>query len=133
MSTILTPKTLFVVTAVLGLAFGVGFLVVPHVTVGLFGTTLNDGGEVTARLYGKALLALGAITWLGRHVRGDGVRAIAGGALVNFVLAAIISVWSFAAGITNVLALVNTGAFAVLAVAFALLLYRGTDSRDIAA
>jgi hypothetical protein len=128
MPTVLTTRTLFIATSVLGLVFGLGFLLVPHLLIGLFGTTVNDGGEVSARLYGKALLALATIAWLGRDLRGDGARAIAGGALVNFVLAAVISVWSFAAGITNALALVNAAAFAVLAFAFALLLFRRSDA-----
>ena len=129
MARVLTATRLFIVAAAIGLVFGLGFLLIPQQTVGLYDTTLNDAGEVTARLYGAALLALATIAWLGRDLLGAGARAIAAGALVGFAGTAVVAGWAYVAGIANVLALVNAVVFAVFAFAFGLL-FRGSGTRE---
>lgn len=119
-------RNLFVVAAVLGVLFGIGFLAVPDVVVGLYGGRLDETGALMARLYGKALISLGVISWLVRDA-GDQLagRAVATGAVVNFTAGSILSAFAFVTGISNVLGLGNAAAFAVLAIAFVLLLTEG--------
>jgi hypothetical protein len=122
-------RNLFVVAAVLGVLFGIGFLVVPDVVVGLYGGRLDETGALMARLYGKALISLGVISWLVRDA-GDELagRAVATGAVVNFTAGSILSAFAFVTGISNVLGLANAAAFAALAIAFVLLLTAGRRS-----
>src|SRR5688572_18670654 len=103
-----------------------GFLAVPDVVIGLYGGRLDETGGLMARLYGKALISLGVISWLVRDAGHDlAGRALATGAVVNFTAGSVLSAFGFVTGVANVLALGNAAVFAVLAVAFVSVLRRG--------
>jgi hypothetical protein len=60
-------KTLFTLHAVIALANGIAFLIVPVQYLGLFGIALSDPGMIViSRLFATALLAFGFVDWFAR-------------------------------------------------------------------
>jgi hypothetical protein len=113
-------KLLLTITAALALAFGLGFLALPELTVAPFGVALDPAGALMARLYGAMHLGLGLINWLARDlVEAPGRRAVAAGNLVYFALAALVAAGAAMLGTTNALILGNAVVFGLLALAFA--------------
>lgn len=85
-------KTLFLVHAVVGLVFGLGYLVIPATLAGWFNMPLTD--EPYLRLIGAAILGFSAtslVGYLSRHW--DEVRIAVQGEFVWTGLAALLSVW----------------------------------------
>ena len=59
-------QTLFLVTFILELIFGIGFLAVPGMLLGNFGVSLDPIGVSLARLFGSALLGFCTLVWYAR-------------------------------------------------------------------
>ena len=57
---------LFLVTLILEALFGLGFLFVPSLIVGLFGVTLDSTSTALARLFGSALICFPVLLWFAR-------------------------------------------------------------------
>jgi hypothetical protein len=120
LGTITRLSSLLAISAVLGAVFGLGFLVLPDLTVAPFGAALDPVGVLMTRLYGAMHLGLASINWLGRDlVDATARRAIATGNLVYFALAATLAAGAFFVGLTNAVILGNAAVFALLALAFA--------------
>jgi hypothetical protein len=120
LATVTSLRSLLTISAALAFIFGLGFLLLPALTVGLFAVSLDPVGALMTRLYGAMHLALGAIDWLGRDlVEAPARRAIATGNLVYFALAAILAAGAFFVGLASALILGNAAVFALLALAFA--------------
>ena len=86
--------TLFTVNAILALAFGLGFLIVPAHTLAPYGVEMNVQGLFIGRLFGASLIGYGIVSWL---LRGAGeteaVRAVAISFTVADALGAVIAIW----------------------------------------
>lgn len=122
-------KLLLTITAALAFVFGLGFLVLPELTVAPFGAVLDPAGALVARLYGAMHIGLGLINWLARDlVEAAGRRAVAAGDLVYFALAAVVAATGVLLGAANALILINTAVFGLLALAFARHVIRSDDS-----
>jgi len=62
-------KLLFVLSAIVGVIFGLGFLIVPALVLPFFGTT--DAVEATywvARFFGFSTLAFGLVIWFAKEI-----------------------------------------------------------------
>ncbi|CAB1056396.1 hypothetical protein D1BOALGB6SA_1132 [Olavius sp. associated proteobacterium Delta 1] len=61
-------KNLMVISTVLALGFGVGFLLLPGPLASLYGFTLNPSGVFIARLLGVELAGYGLLAWFIRNI-----------------------------------------------------------------
>lgn len=80
-------KTLMMITAFLGLVFGLGFVLLPAQVVSTFGSTANEGMQHMARNFGSAVLAIAAMSWAARNTADStALRAIILGLFLFFTL-----------------------------------------------
>jgi hypothetical protein len=86
----MTVKPFLVITAVLGLLFGLGFVLLPAPVLSTFGITADQALQHMARNFGSALLAIGAMSWAARNAA-DSVakRAIILALFIYFTLGSI--------------------------------------------
>jgi hypothetical protein len=98
-------RTLFLINAVIQLFFGLGFLLVPGILLGLFGTATDVTGITLARVAGGVILSLAIISWLGKDSEGSAQNAIAwGGVFFAHLQAGIFTLLAILSGTFNALA-----------------------------
>jgi hypothetical protein len=77
-------KHVLIISAFVLLVFGIGFLLAPVWSMGLFAITLEPGGAMATQLLAATFLGFAALNWLGRnYVVPEDVRSII---LANFVM-----------------------------------------------
>jgi len=104
----MTPRNYLTVIAVVGLAFGLGFLLVPDSLVALYGLALDPVGRVVGQLFGATLLGFAALNWMGRRVHDHddtAFRPILMANLVSDGLGFFVSVLNQLSGRTSINAL----------------------------
>ena len=70
-------KTLFVITTIITLVFGILFIVIPTQFYSWYGIDSNVALDYIGRLFGAALIAVGLISWQARNAAdSDARRAI---------------------------------------------------------
>ena len=67
----MTLRNLLVATAILGVIFGLAYLLVPEPVMRMFGTQTDASGYLAARFFGGACIGLGIIAWLARERGGE--------------------------------------------------------------
>ena len=87
-------KSLFVLSAVVTLVFGVLFIIIPTQTYSWYGITSDMALNYMGGLFGAALIAIGLISWLARGAsESDARKAIVLsffiGDLIGFIIALI--------------------------------------------
>jgi FtsH-binding integral membrane protein len=88
-------KVLFVLSAIVAVIFGLGFLIVPDRVLPLFGTTETHVALIfTARFFGFASLGLGLVLWFAKDVSDAKIQKNLGVAMlvvsvVGFVLSIV--------------------------------------------
>lgn len=118
-------KTLFTITLIVELLFGVGFVVMPATLVNTFGVTLSDFGVVLARLFGSALLGFVVLLWYGRSTEErDTHRAVVATMFTYFAISTIFAFLAQIAELMNVMGWVTVGLHLILAIAFGWFLLR---------
>lgn len=60
-------KYFLVISAIVLLVFGIGFLFAPVWTMGLFDLTIEGGSILVVQLLAAAFLGFAALNWFGRH------------------------------------------------------------------
>jgi hypothetical protein len=112
-------KTLFIITAVITLVFGVGFLLFPEQAVSSYGVTLGEPGKWVGRYLGSAFVGLSVLTWSARNAtQGDGLRAIVLGFFVLSVTGVIVAVMDTLYGEGNNLIWLNVAIYLFLSVGY---------------
>jgi hypothetical protein len=117
-------RTVALVTGVIGILYGLGFLVVPAPILAVLGVQLPEAGLLVARLFGANLTALGVIDVLARNsldtaARPENARnAIVSGNVISSALSALLALWGVVAGLTNELGWGNVVLAALIAVAW---------------
>ncbi len=108
-------STLFVITAIVSFIFGLGFIVAPNVSVGLYGNTLEGAGIFVARYFGAALLGYAFLAWLNRNGASRGVVL---GFFAAMVLGFVVALYDAIAGTHNGLVWLNVVIYLLLGVGF---------------
>lgn len=67
-------KTLFIITSIVALVFGVVFVIIPTQVYSLYGIEADAGLNYMGQLFGAALIAIGLITWYSRNVADSDAR-----------------------------------------------------------
>jgi hypothetical protein len=100
-------RTVALVTGIIGIVYGLGFLIVPAPILDLFGVQLPEEGLLIARFFGAHLLALGVLDVLAREsldaaARPENARnAIVWGNITSSALSAVLALWGILAGLSN--------------------------------
>jgi len=108
-------NTLMMVAAIVALIFGLGFILAPVASIGLYGNTLEGVGVFVARYFGAALLGYAFLAWLNRNSASMGVRA---GFFAAMVLGFVVSLYDAVAGTHNALVWLNVVIYLLLALGF---------------
>lgn len=117
---------LFVASAVLGLIFGVGLLVFPAQTTGMYGVTLDDVGVYLARLVGGSLLSFAVLAWLVRNAPASPERRpIILTFLVANLLALVVNLLAQLGGLANSLGWSTVVIYLIFTVGFGYLFFAG--------
>jgi hypothetical protein len=108
-------STLFVITAIVSLVFGLLFILAPVAGIGLYGSTLEGVGIFVARYFGAALLGYAFLAWLNRDTTSRGVTA---GFFAAMVLGLVVALYDAFAGTHNGLVWLNVAIYLLLGVGF---------------
>ncbi|OGN95227.1 MAG: hypothetical protein A2Z71_07805 [Chloroflexi bacterium RBG_13_50_21] len=108
-------NTLLMITAVVAFIFGLGFILAPVWTIGLYGNTLEGVGIFVARYFGAALLGYAFLAWLTRNTASKGVQA---GFFAAMVLGFVVALYDAFAGTHNALIWLNVAIYLLLAIGF---------------
>ncbi len=81
-------KLLFILSAIVAMIFGLGFLFVPNRALPLFGTTEQYVSTITAaRFFGFALFGLGLVLWFAKDASDEKVQRGLG--MANLVISVV--------------------------------------------
>jgi hypothetical protein len=105
-----------VVKAVISLAFGITFALVPAAVMPLYGATLDPIGTLMARFFGACLIGIGLICWLDRSADSQALRGITLALCVGDTVGFIAALLGQLSGVTNALGWVNVAIWLFLAV-----------------
>jgi len=97
--------TFFAITGLIGVLFGLQFLLVPGFALKQYAIPTDPHSLMQARYFGATLLPYGLLVWLARRTRDDGaLRAILQANVVAYSLGCVISGWAAVTGLQNQMA-----------------------------
>jgi hypothetical protein len=117
-------NTFMTITALVALVFGLGFILAPQFTIGLYGNTLDEVGLFVGRYFGAALLGYAFLAWLNRNAASKGTL---GGFFAAMVLGLAVSLYDAFAGVHNGLVWLNVAIYFLLAVGFGYFTFMKSD------
>ena len=95
-------NTLFTITAVVSLAFGIGFLIAPGALLGIYGLSVDPVGVLLARFAGSAFICLTPLTWLAREFSDARVRrALVISIFPTFAIGFVVALLAQLSGLMN--------------------------------
>jgi hypothetical protein len=110
---------LLTLNAVIAMAFGVAFVLIPAELVAGYGVTLTLGTAVVARLYGAALVGYGVMSWQVRAAApSDALRAIVLAFFVAEALGFVLSLHAVLSGAVNALGWSTVAIYALFGTGF---------------
>jgi len=113
-------NALFIITAILGLFFGILMLIIPGQFSDFYGGTLTNAGKYNGQLVAAAYLGFAALLLIATKAKEAKARqAIIIGSLVHFVVGLIISLRWQIMGEVNVWGWTTVGLFALLSLGYA--------------
>jgi hypothetical protein len=116
-------NTVFLAAGILGLAFGVSFLLIPATVLPLYGVAPDAATVLMSRFFGVALVHLGLALYLIREVRDpDTVRALALAGIVGSACGAVVALLAVLGGVTNALGWSTVAIYALLLLGYAVCL-----------
>ena len=113
-------NVLFIITAILGLFFGILMLIIPGQFSDFYGGELTDAGKYNGQLIAAAYLGFSVLLLMATKAKEAKARqAIVLGSLVHYVIGLIISLRWQILGVVNVWGWTTVGLFALLALGYA--------------
>jgi hypothetical protein len=117
-------KTLMIITSIVGLLFGLAFILLPAWTEASYGVNLDIGGQYIARLLGSVYLGYAALFWLSRNSPNSGTRrAIVISAFITMVLGLVLTIYDRVVGIENALAWSSFAIYLLLSIGYGYFLF----------
>jgi hypothetical protein len=96
------PNTVFLAGGVLGLAFGLSFLLVPATVLPFYGLSVDPATVLMSRFFGVALFQLGLVLYLLRDVRESASqRALTTAGVVGSATGLTVALMGVLAGLVN--------------------------------
>lgn len=112
--------TLLTIAGVLGIVFGIGFLVLPASTLMPYGVRTDASGLIMAQFFGAALLQLALVFLFIRDIPATHIPRLALGACIGELAGLWVAVRIQLAGHVNAFGWSTVAIYAVLAIAFGL-------------
>ena len=126
-------NTFLAIAAVLAVLYGLGFLLIPAQTLGLYGITLDENGLFVARYLGSAFLGVAVITWMARNLTArEALRPVILGDFVISLTGLVVAVWDVFAGDGNALSWATVVIYLFLALGFAYVQFVASPSSRMA-
>ena|SRR5437868_10832446 len=117
----------FAIAGVVGALFGLGFLLLPDMSLGTYGVPVDPHNLMQARYFGSALLAVGLMTFLARETQdAAAIRAVLMGNLVGDIAGGVVTL--MALGIMNSMALGSLVIYVLFAAGSAWFLFAAKQS-----
>src|SRR4051812_36271336 len=108
--------TFLAVAGILGVLFGLEFLLVPDFALRQYGVPTDPPNLMQSRYFGATLLAFGLVLFLARSTSDTtALRAILQASVVGNLLGAAISAWAALAGLQNAMAWLSTLIYGLIA------------------
>jgi hypothetical protein len=127
-------NVLVIITVVIAVVFGLGFVLVPSTLWALYGIKLNTPGIYLAQLFGTANIGIGLVIFFVKGASAPDIgRRLAMGILGWVIVEGIVVLLGQIQGVTNVLGWLFVGLDLVLAVAYAYFLLAGSTAARQAA
>jgi ABC-type transport system involved in multi-copper enzyme maturation permease subunit len=104
-----------VVKAVISLAFGIAFALIPAAAMSLYGVTLDPAGIVMARYFGACLIGIGLICWLDRSADPQALQGITLALCIGDTVGFIVALQAQLSGLNNALGWANVVLWLLLA------------------
>lgn len=118
-------KTLLVLTALFGVAFGLAYLFIPKILLDFFGVDYGDAAVMTARFFGGAVFGYGVLAWTARNAEGSPTRkAIKLGIFITCLIGLVLSIISTITGFFAANGWIPIAFFVLLTIAFAYFLLK---------
>jgi hypothetical protein len=112
-------STAFLIGAVLALAFGVGFLLVPALVLSIYGVAGDVPTTLMGRFFGVALLQVGLTLWLLKETRDAATRrGLAMGGALGAVAGIVVALMGTLAGTLNAMGWSVVAIYALLLVGY---------------
>jgi hypothetical protein len=97
-------KTLFTIYALVGIIFGLAFLLVPDQAISSYGESLGDPGRNVTRYLGATFIGLSILAWTVRNeTKGQGLWSIVLGFFVASAIGLVVSIFDVMDAEGNVL------------------------------
>jgi hypothetical protein len=104
-----------VVKAIISLAFGIAFVLIPAAVMSLYGITLDSTGVFMARFIGACLIGIGLICWFDRSADHEALQGITLALFVGDTVGFIIALLGQLSGLMNALGWVIVAIWLLLA------------------
>ena len=101
--------------AIISLAFGIGFAVIPAVLWPIYGVTLDPAGIIMTRFFGACLLGIGLICWFTRNADFNTLKGIILSLCIADTIGFIVALSAQLSGIMNTLGWINVAIWLLLA------------------
>ena len=111
----MTLSRFLVVKAIISLAFGIAFAVVPAAAMALFGVTLDPAGVIMARFLGASLIGIGLVCWFDRSADHDALQGITLSLFVGDTIGFIVALQGQLSGMMNALGWIVVAIWLLLA------------------
>jgi hypothetical protein len=113
-------STAFLIGAVLALAFGLGFLLMPAMVLSIYGVAGDVPTALMGRFFGVALLQVGATLWLLKETRDAATqRGLALGGAIGAACGIVVALMGTLAGTLNAMGWSVVAIYALLLLGFA--------------
>lgn len=111
--------TLMLLTAIVGVVYGLGFLLLPAQTLQFYGVSTNAAGLFLARFFGGSTVGFAILTWSARHGEdGRTQQPITLALFVSFAIGSVLAIWAQLTGLMNALGWIGVVLFPLFALGY---------------
>ena len=112
-------KSIFTITAVLAVIFGLGFLIIPDTMLNVYSLTTDEAGISIARFFGGVFTGLGLLTWFAREAGESEARdAIVLTMFVTSIIGLVLALYYTFTGLFNVIGWGEVGLFLLFSIGY---------------
>ena len=108
-------SSFLMVKAIISLAFGIGFVVIPTAVWSIYGVTIDPVGILMTRFLAACLLGIGLICWVTRNADFNTLKGITLSLCIADTIGFIIALSAQLSGIINTLGWINVAIWLLLA------------------
>lgn len=111
-------STWMIITAILGLVFGLGYLLMPSTLLDIYGIDSNPSTLLAARFFGGSVVGWGVLAWFARGTAESAARsAITLSLFVTFFIGLVLTLMGVVSGVFNVYGWLTAALFLIFALA----------------